>query len=313
MTGSPLVASTGTPAVDQLLRDLGHLITAEFPRRLRAIYVLGSHADGTAVPDSDADIVVLLRGLFAAGEHESLLQAVQSTVVSAPFRVDLTVSDEAPGGRARFIPVLKFGSLLAWGEDIRDRIELPAFDAYLRDTILSACWFFGIARGAQPSRYPLDWPDPDMEFLGYEVARVSSWYGPGVTRGTRELVSSVGRAAAALIALRTHRFVPTRAEAVRGYGEHIGDEWSDLVSNVHDACRHRWQHRVPEGAADRRELRRICEKVLPFENHALKAFRSYVIERAATVETDRRILRETLGHAVSWDRRVRDALGVSGP
>ncbi|MGH2522101.1 MAG: nucleotidyltransferase domain-containing protein [Anaerolineales bacterium] len=48
--------------VSQALDELKRLLTSLYGDRLRAIYLYGSYARGTARPDSDVDVLIALRG-----------------------------------------------------------------------------------------------------------------------------------------------------------------------------------------------------------------------------------------------------------
>jgi hypothetical protein len=59
---------------------------------------------------------------------------------------------------------------------------------------------------------------------------------------------------------------------VQLYADRVGDEWTDLVLGIHHLCRTRLNYGLPTSKAERSELRELCAKVLPFENHVLGEF-----------------------------------------
>jgi predicted nucleotidyltransferase len=58
------------PPVSQALEDLKRTLASLYGDRLRAIYLYGSYARGTARPDSDVDVLIALRG--EVSPHEEL-------------------------------------------------------------------------------------------------------------------------------------------------------------------------------------------------------------------------------------------------
>jgi len=51
-----LLNTTGHQRIDDIIRGLIGIFEAAFPDRIRAYYLAGSYADGSAVPLSDIDI-----------------------------------------------------------------------------------------------------------------------------------------------------------------------------------------------------------------------------------------------------------------
>ncbi|MCL5998358.1 MAG: nucleotidyltransferase domain-containing protein [Chloroflexi bacterium] len=56
--------TTGQSQVDNLLRGLIGLCELAFPQRVRAYYLVGSYADGSAVGGSDVDVRIVFRDDF---------------------------------------------------------------------------------------------------------------------------------------------------------------------------------------------------------------------------------------------------------
>jgi predicted nucleotidyltransferase len=56
-----LASSTGDPRIDEIVQGIIGLFEIAFPGRIRGCYLVGSYADGTAVPLSDIDIRVVLK------------------------------------------------------------------------------------------------------------------------------------------------------------------------------------------------------------------------------------------------------------
>jgi predicted nucleotidyltransferase len=61
--------TTGHQQVDGIIRGLIGIFEATFPERVRAYYLVGSYADGSAVPLSDIDIRVVFKDDFQGDEY----------------------------------------------------------------------------------------------------------------------------------------------------------------------------------------------------------------------------------------------------
>jgi predicted nucleotidyltransferase len=267
-----LQASTGSAEADKIIADVVSSFAAAMAGRVRGFYVAGSYAEGKPVPGSDIDLIVVLR----EKSDEELARGVsEACVARSPVRLDL-VALTAEALAERFIPLVpafKMGTLLVAGEDVRDELSLPPLAAYAAAWADRARRFMSRIRRVEVEtiRPSLGYPDPRGEFFGYDRATIAEWYPPSTTRSTKELVAIVGSAATSLIALRGGAYVPTKGRCAPLYAEHIGDEWTGLVSKVHAFCRERLGYGVPEILHERIELRAICAKVLGFERHALAA------------------------------------------
>ena len=62
MSGVVVAASTGDENVDTLLREVINRVEQALPGRIRGYYVVGSHADGSALPASDIDLTIVVKG-----------------------------------------------------------------------------------------------------------------------------------------------------------------------------------------------------------------------------------------------------------
>ena len=65
-----LLASTGNQQVDTLLCGVIDLVEVVFPGRIRSYHLLGSYSDGSAVQDSDIDLLALFKGRSECEEQE---------------------------------------------------------------------------------------------------------------------------------------------------------------------------------------------------------------------------------------------------
>lgn len=238
---------------------------------LRGLYLAGSYADRSALQLSDLDLIAVLQ----EGSDAELAQRVaEECTHRSPIRLDLAALTTAAIAErfVALVPAFRLGTVLVYGADVREEVPLPTIDAFAAAWADRARRFMLRIRRLDTAEGPLGYPDPDGTFFGYDRATVSAWYPVGTTQSTKELVTIVGSAATALIARVGGRYVTTKSECVRLYADRVGDEWTDLVVGIHDLCRTRLTYGVPSSDAERSELREVCEKVLGFENHTIRAF-----------------------------------------
>jgi hypothetical protein len=126
------------------------------------------------------------------------------------------------------------------------------------------------------------------------------------------LIASVGWTATAIIALRSGQYVPDKAGCVALYQKHVADEWTDLVTQVHDLCRNSWHYEIPSDAADRRTPRALRDQALDFQNHFLALYRQYQLTELASADPDRqKLAAHRLKQIVFPDQHVADALNAA--
>ena len=124
-----LLQSTGNQKVDDILRGTIGIFEAGFPDRIRGYYLVGSYADGTAVPTSDIDMKILFKNRFRDDVEQKKAQQICDCCFGliSPIVGDVTARDEdTVFSKSSLRLVIKESSLLIYGEDIRDKIPLPS-------------------------------------------------------------------------------------------------------------------------------------------------------------------------------------------
>ena len=271
-----LVHATGNELVDGTLRSIIGDFEAAFLQRVRGYYVLGSYTDGTEVPASDLDLVVLVAAFRDEAERDAAHQLARQWVSQSEIELDIQIlaEDEAQRG---IEPSLKHGSLLIYGQDTRDDLPLMPIEAWVRDRMHSSYW--RVARlftRPEITTFPLAYPDPAGEFYGYDRRLVRLRDGRQVPC-TRDLIRLTGWAATARLAYERGVYVARKSECHVLYRQHIGDEWSALLEDIYTLCRGRWAYLIPDEAAERARLRALCAQTLDFENAFLVVYTRYLI------------------------------------
>lgn len=304
-----LVATTGSQAVDNAVLAIVGLFEAAIPGRLRSVYVEGSCADESAVATSDVDLIVLFKDRFRDEEEREAAQKVARYCVQlSALELDFDVLDEAQAMGGAY-PMLKLGSRLLYGEDVRERVPLMPIEEWTRQRMHAAFWLMvNLFERPRVARYPLAYPDPTDEFFGYLRRTVRLADGTEAPT-TRDLIRVTGWAATALVALKARRYVVRKRECYATYREEIGGEWANLLERIYDTCRREWNYLVPGAEEARQRLRSLCRSTLGFENHFLKEYQSFLV--AELRSGDERAVRAALhiqGHTFLDDEEVLMAL-----
>lgn len=272
------------PRLNRILGGILDLFALVFPGRVRACYVDGSYADGTSVFTSDLDMTVVFRGQFHDGtERERAETLIAACVALSTVELDIDVQDEVTLC-AGITPMLKFGSRLIAGEEIRETLPLIPIEAWANERTNAAYWLMiQVLHRPVPVMIPLTYPDPSDAFFGYAKRTVSLPDGT-LTVSTRNLIRVTGWIATARLAREAGQYVTRKRDCHRLYRRWINDEWASLLDDIYRLCRGTWNYLVPESATDRDRLRAICTRTLAFENDFLVRYKAFVLEELHTVD-----------------------------
>lgn len=257
-------------------RKIVDSFTTTFPERIRAVYIQGSYADNTNVNTSDFDLLIVFKDSFQDGERQRAELLVQQCIAKSVVELDIELVDEQSLVDG-ISPTFKYGSRLIFGEDIRDTLPLMSFIEWTRDRMHSSMWrtAFLFNRSGIVT-YPLDYPDPQGEFYGYD-ARLLRLPDGSEVHCTRDLIRLVGWSATAILAYKAGVYVARKSECHRLYQAHFHDEWGALLQDIYELCRGKWHYLLPVDENERLMLRHICERTLSFENHFLAIYKEFVL------------------------------------
>ena len=186
----------------------------------------------------------------------------------------------ADGSAVRF----QRGTLLVYGEDIRDAIPLKPLDSYVRDTMHGVYPLSARVRGNPAMlHFPLDYPDPEDIFYGYTKRQMRTIDGT-LIQGTKDLVATTTMIASALVGLLAGQYTVAKQDSVAQYRRWVNDEWTALLEDSMHYCRGQWGYRVPDQAEDQARLRTLCARSLAFENYFYERYRPYLISELRHAE-----------------------------
>ncbi len=245
------------------------LMEMTFPERIRAYYLTGSFAEGTAVSNSDLDMIVVFKGEFRQGEADHLRQLRHHATKLSPFRLDLTpkcetdlITDGATG--------LKLAGKLLYGEDIRDQIPFEPIAQYRHDVLRGWQIYQREIRGdVEIVPYPVQPPDPDGEFLGYE--KYGNWQGGNrFEPGTRVLINLTTIGATASLTVLHEERAGSKWQAIEKYQQLIGDEWGDWLAELYQLAKVECGYAIPQDDHLRLQLKTLIQRTPEYENVMVK-------------------------------------------
>ena len=308
MSDVTLLDSTGSERIDRLLREVVSRFERAFPERIRGCFVEGSYADASAVTSSDVDLVIVFTGSFRGNEQCEAEQISHVSKQVAPVELDIEIVDEEhlSGG---VWPSLKLASLYVYGADIREDLALIPLETWTRDRMHTSYWRVGkLFQRPEILTYPVDYPDPNGEFYGYDARKIRLPNGAEVP-STRDLIRLTGWAATALIAYKAGRYVARKSDCHTVYQSCFRDEWGQLLEDIFECCKKQWNYLIPVDARDRMLLRDICRRTLGFENHFLMVYKEYLLhELRFGSERDKQQALWVLGQIVFQDGDVFEAV-----
>ena len=258
--------------IHQTLKGVVGRFEAIAPGCFLAYYLLGSHADGTAVPASDLDLLVLAcsSAVLRADRSEELRTQCST---DRSLRVSLQIQTiETVRQHPRSLAMLRQGSVLLHGEDCRPALPDVDVNGYARQVLALAESFVLLGRAGDALTSPLHHLDEHDEFYGRTRVAVPSLYWPPAHEGTKELAKETLWLATALLATNCGVVVGSARQALEAYLQ-VGGEWAGFVQDAAECCKHQWNYEVPRRASDRQHLRTICQGLLDFENYCVAILR----------------------------------------
>jgi len=270
-----LANSTNTPEVDAVLAGTIGIFFTCFPDRIRAAYITGSYAFGTAREDSDLDLFFVFKEPLQGPDYKKVNQLRDYCQQLTPLSLDYKACDE-PSLLRSGMPMLEKGSLFLYGEDIKEALpdEPVGFQYWAMHTPFA---LLSRARRNPPYlKYPIQSPKPEEPLGGYDSRKGRLPDGTYVPT-TKMLYTNCLAIGMALIGERCGTFTFKPDLAIR-YREVMGDEWSDYIDEIYRVTVQEQVYAIPQEPAARERLVGQCKRMLDFENHFLDVYRQYLLK-----------------------------------
>ncbi|MEM7554756.1 MAG: hypothetical protein AAF378_11760 [Cyanobacteria bacterium P01_A01_bin.84] len=305
--------STNHPKIDRILQGTIGVFEKVFLGRIRGYYLQGSYGNSNAITNSDLDLYVIFKDDFhdsveftkARCLGESCTQISSVLLEIKPGAEDALYLSENAGIALNF----KHSTQFLYGEDIRSSIPTPSSEDWMRWAMHAPQASLLATRTAKFLIFPLDYPDSQAEFYGYEHQTLPCTDGIDCP-SSKWLISTVSWIATALVAIKTGQYIGSKGEAVKLYKKYINDEWTNLVEQVYELCRNRWYYLIPEKDIERQTLSSMCRDTLRFSNYFLSRYRSFLLHQLYEEQPKNQILALKMLARIIYpeDQEIGDAL-----
>jgi len=271
-----LLFSTGVPRIDEIICGSIGILETLFPNRIRAYYLVGSYADGGYTSTSDIDVVPLFKGMMQEGEEIVYRQAVEFMDRLSPVHLGFGLRNENESFREGGVGI-KIGSVLLYGEDVRDQIPLTPLEQYRQSLISTSMELIRYQRGeAEQLLFPLDYPNAQDEFYGYlQESDIQGTMGAS----TASIFTHLMFLASSIATLKTGQYNASKSFSWKFYQDQVGDAWGTFLEEWYFQGKKQWEYGVPVSSAERDHLKQMCQKVLAFENEFWGIAKDFILKR----------------------------------
>ena len=284
MSKISVLFSTGSSRIDQIICGSIGILETLFPNRIRAYYLVGSYTDGGYTSNSDIDIVPLFKGMMKDGEDVIYRQAVEYMDKLSPVHLGFGLRNENESFREGGVGI-KIGSVLLYGEDVRDQIPLTPLEQYCQSLISTSIELIRYQRG-DPEQlfFPLDYPSQD-EFYGYLKEEDSQGT---IRESTAAIFTHLMFLASSIVTLKIGKYNASKSFSWKFYQDYIGDAWGAFLQEWYILGRRQWGNGVPFTSEERNQLKHMCQKALAFENEFWAIAKDFILKRLDSEDQEQR-------------------------
>ena len=308
-----LAYSANDPKINQILQGVIGVFEKVFLGRICGYYLQGSYGSSNAIPNSDLDLYVIFKENFhdpveamkAMSLGKSCAQ-ISSVLLEIKLAAEAQLSLPENAGIAMNF---KHSTQFLYGEDIRNQVPTTSSEEWMRWAMHAPITSLLVTRNAEFLVVPLDYPDSQAEFYGYERQTIPCK--DSIERpSSKWLISTVSWIATALVAMQTEQYVGSKGQAVELYKTYINDEWTNLVEQVYELWRNRRHYLIPENVDERQTLRSMCRETLSFSNYFLSRYRSFLLRELYEEQPKNQILALKMLARIVYpeDREIVDAI-----
>lgn len=288
MSNIELINKTNNEKINKIISALLYLYDQIIPDKVLSIYIIGSYANKTSIKNSDLDMTVVLNENADKNDLRNMDKFTDNLnyISSVPLDISYyTLSELKDENKNLAINVLiKNGSYHIFGKDIKDEINFPNKEKYLRMCINRALYFISRVRNEYYNNGSftyinmedvinkkienLDFPDKTQKFFGYTARTIEDSDGNEIPI-TKELILINSLIATTRLAEKGV-YVGDKDSSLTKYKEVINDQWTENIEATYSFCREKYNYLIPEEESEQEKLIEICKKTLELENYFLQ-------------------------------------------
>lgn len=262
--------STSQEVVSQTLQSCIASYELLFPGRIRSYFLVGSYLDGSAVQNSDLDVVVLFKHKVTLKELEAFWHLHYQLNLISPIPLGFNVIHESYFEQGVSLHFRE--SKLLYGQDVLKNYPNLSREMAEQRFISSAIkLIYRIHNVNTPLSIPVHFPDQKALYFGFNF-KVQQQNTP------KRLMNLVARIISALLILKTGEQPKSKRHSILCYQENIGGRWADYANKVEKLVKYKWQYQMPETQEDQQQLTELCQQLLEFENNFLGFIKPRLIQ-----------------------------------
>lgn len=262
--------STSQEVVSQTLQSCIASYELLFPSRIRSYFLVGSYLDGSAIKNSELDVIILFKQKVTLKELEAFWRLHYQLNLLSPISLGFNVIDEAYFEEG--VPLHFRTNKLLYGQDtLKEYPDLSREVAEQRFINIAIKMIYRIHKANAPLSIPVVFPNQKALYFDFNF-KIHQKNTP------KRLMILVARIISALLVLKTGIQPRSKRHSILCYQENIGDRWADYASEVEQTVKYKWQYQMPTTQEDQQKLTSLCKQLLEFENNFLGFVKPRLIE-----------------------------------
>lgn len=272
-----LLVEPANAQVARILKGIVGVFETQFPEAIASYYLMGSHAEGLALKESDLDLLVVFRQKPSFQTMEQAEELAAHCHFFYDHGIDFRFNSKSELERIATITGMEKMKHI-YGQPIQPPPMEIQFHTNMRFRMHTSLFFLREVRYPQTVlHYPLPAPNPQDRFLGYTLQGRDA--DPNVKReSTRALVNILTKPAMGWLAYRAETHVINKRAVPLLFKERLDADLGAFLIETLAFCRDVWHYQVPTTVDGENTLTQLCHRTLDFENRFLRLYREFLFE-----------------------------------